>query len=254
MNIWRHLEEELDRWPPGQATLWWRDDDATAPSPALDRLLALSDEPIALAAIPAFAGPELAVQLAGHRRVAVLQHGFAHANHEAAGQRKMELGAARPARVVLDELAHGWRKLADLFAQQALPVLVPPWNRIADALVALLPGRGYCGLSAWGARPHSAPVGLLCVNTHIDIIAWRAGRSFIGPEAAIDQALRHFRSRREGAADLQEPTGLLTHHQAMGPAAFDFVAELLSCTARHPSARWCAAGEIFRPGGAPART
>jgi hypothetical protein len=253
LSIWRQLEEELDRWPPGQATLWWRDDDATAPSPALDRLLGLSEAPLALAAIPAFAGPELAGHLAGHRRVAVLQHGFAHVNHEAAGQRKMELGAARPTRVVLDELARGWRKLSGLFGQQALPVLVPPWNRIAAALVASLPGRGYCGLSAWGARPHAAPDGLLCVNTHIDVIAWRAGRSFIGPEAAIDQALRHFGSRREGAADLWEPTGLLTHHLAMGRAAVDFVAELLARTAHHPSARWCAADEIFRPGRTPVR-
>src|SRR5260370_330913 len=53
MSAWQSLMDELDRWPAGTATFWWRDDDATAASPALDRLPALSDQPLALAGIPA---------------------------------------------------------------------------------------------------------------------------------------------------------------------------------------------------------
>ena len=248
MSVWQPLEAELDRWAPGRATLWWRDDDAGEPSPALERLLELADQPLALAAIPASAGPELASQLAGRRRVAVLQHGFAHINHEAPGRPRMELGAARSASVVLAELARGRQKLAGLFARQALPVLVPPWNRITDELLALLAGEGYCGLSTWGARPRPAPDGLCHVNTHIDIIAWHAGRKFVGADAAVDRALRRLRDRRAGTADVDEPTGLLTHHLVMDEAAFDFVAEFLARTARHPSVRWRAAREMFCPG------
>ena len=43
MTGWADLDAELDRWKAAgrAATLWWRDDDATRPTPALDRLLAL---------------------------------------------------------------------------------------------------------------------------------------------------------------------------------------------------------------------
>jgi hypothetical protein len=252
MSVWDALEAELDRWAPARATLWWRDDDAAAPSPALERLLGLADVPLGLAAIPAASGPALAAYLAARQQVAVLQHGFAHVNHEAPGQDRMELGTARPASLVLAELARGWRRLVALFGQQALPVLVPPWNRIADGLVALLPGQGYRGLSGWGARPRPAPGGLCRVNTHVDIIAWHAGRRFVGPEAAVDRAIRHLRARREGRADIEEPSGLLTHHLVMEGEAFDFVAEFLARTARHPAVRWCAPAEIFCAGDKPA--
>ena len=40
-NPWQKFAAELDRWAPGEATFWWRDDDAIAPTTALERLLAL---------------------------------------------------------------------------------------------------------------------------------------------------------------------------------------------------------------------
>ncbi len=80
-EAWQRLADELDRWAPGTATFWWRDDDAVAPSPALDRLLGLGSQPLALAVIPAEMVPELAGYLTG-RKVDVLQHGYAHRNHE----------------------------------------------------------------------------------------------------------------------------------------------------------------------------
>ena len=54
---WSALDEELARWRDTEraADFWWRDDDATALTPALERLLALSrrsDVPLALAVIP----------------------------------------------------------------------------------------------------------------------------------------------------------------------------------------------------------
>ena len=55
---WSELTEELDAWATAGrcATLWWRDDDAAQPGPALERLLALSAGhgwPVTLAVIPA---------------------------------------------------------------------------------------------------------------------------------------------------------------------------------------------------------
>jgi hypothetical protein len=53
---WPDVVDELDRWRDAErvATLWWRDDDAVAPSARLDRLVTIAGKvPVALAVIPA---------------------------------------------------------------------------------------------------------------------------------------------------------------------------------------------------------
>src|SRR5207247_4242563 len=80
---WPDLVDELDRWGlAGRvAMLWWRDDDAVTVTPQLNKLLELAGEvPVALAVIPALARPELATALRGWPLVAVMQHGWQHAN------------------------------------------------------------------------------------------------------------------------------------------------------------------------------
>ena len=148
-DAWDALTLELDQWgAEGRtAAFWWRDDDAVAPTPALDRLRSLSAGiPIALAVIPAGATPELAAELRDWPESAVLQHGLSHANHETAPAKKAELGAARPAAHVIADLKTGWDMLASF---DPLPVLVPPWNRISPDLIGQLPGLGYIGLSTF---------------------------------------------------------------------------------------------------------
>jgi len=248
------LATRAARWAPRKASFWWRDDDAVAPSPALDRLLALGPQPIALAVIPAEMTRGLAGHLAGPPwvgKVDVLQHGYAHRNHEPPGAKKAELGAARPGVVIREELSRGARLLAAAFGAQALPVLVPPWNRIAEPLIDLLPAEGYRGLSTQGAQPPEADSrqrGIRQVNTHVDIVDWRGGRQFIGVEAAIDLAVAHLAARRQGRVASGEPTGLLTHHLVLADAAFDFMAEFLARTGEHPAVQWCAARDIFARG------
>ena len=85
---WPDLVAELDRWgETGHvASLWWRDDDAVAPTPELTALLQVAGAaPVALAVIPAEASPELPGFLDNAPQVAVLQHGWRHTNHAAAG-------------------------------------------------------------------------------------------------------------------------------------------------------------------------
>src|SRR5215469_6309029 len=106
MTTWDDLFAELDRWPAGEATFWWRDDDAIAASDALKRLLQISDLPLAIAVIPALAQPSLVEQIA-EPRIDVLQHGYSHADHEPDG-RKTELGSARSVPIMQEELRHGW--------------------------------------------------------------------------------------------------------------------------------------------------
>jgi len=110
-------------------------------------------------------------------------------------------------------------------------VLVPPWNRIAGAIVARLPALGYRGLSRFGPRGRSAP--LAEVNTHMDIVAWHDRRRFVGENEALKAAITHLRARRTGAADRHEPTGLLTHHAAHDAACWRFVADFVEAVRGH---------------------
>lgn len=245
---WRLFAGELEAWRAAgrPATFWWRDDDAGAPHPGLDRLLALAARrlvPVAVAAVPAWLEPDVAAALRdAPAAVAVLQHGWAHANHETAppaGERKVrpaECGAARPPGVVLAELTRGWARLQDAVGPRALPVLVPPWNRIAPAVVAGLPAAGYRALSAFGDRAVVTP-GLRRLDCHADPIVWREDRRFAGPAATLERLRGHLRARREGRAHPDAATGLLTHHRDMGPEQWTFLEEWLARLAEHPAAR-----------------
>jgi hypothetical protein len=83
------------------------------------------------------------------------------------------------------------------------------------------------------------------VNAHVDAIAWRRDRRFIGADAAIERIVAHLSARREGACDASEPTGLLTHHLVFDESAFDFVAALLDATRAHPGAEWLSVAQCF---------
>src|SRR5919206_2172704 len=127
-DLWAPVHRELDLWAEAgrSARLWLRDDDAVAPTPALDALIALAEDfeiPVLLAVIPAFADEALARRLDGARLVRPAVHGYAHANHAGAQEKKQELGPHRPRAVVLGELAAGRARLAALFRARPPPVL-----------------------------------------------------------------------------------------------------------------------------------
>ncbi len=241
MGVWEDLGRELDAWGEAArlATLWWRDDDAVAPTAALARLHDLTSAHgvvPALAVVPRDAAPSLPGE-------ALLQHGYAHTNHGL--KKKAELGPERPAAGVAGELATGRRRLLDLFAGRVLPVLAPPWNRIAPEVVALLPGLGFRGLSTFRPRPAAeAAPGLAQVNTHVDLIDWRE-RRFAGDEPALGALIGHLADRRLGRADAGEPTGLLTHHLVHDAPAWGFLGRLLQVTRAHPAIRWLTPAQAF---------
>ena len=110
---WRELEEELARWRDAGriADFWWRDDDATSPSSALQQLLRLSKGsaiPLALAVVPLEAAPELFTGLGA----SVLMHGTDHRNRAAPGEKKTEFPAAEPEAEALARLAAARERLA----------------------------------------------------------------------------------------------------------------------------------------------
>jgi hypothetical protein len=247
---WPDLVDELDRWQEAgrTATLWWRDDDAVEPSAALDRLISLSPGiPIALAVIPSLAQPGLARCLARLQgpRVRVLQHGWRHLNHAGDGK-KSEFCSGRPAREVSIELAAGRTQLIQLFGTLALPVVVPPWNRLDACFLPVLADRGIRAISRATPRRFLRPApGLIEVNVHIDLVAWRGGRRFIGEGAALEVLIRHLQARRLGAACAQEPTGILSHHLIQDAATDAFLRRLFMLTEAHAAARWLDATEVF---------
>ena len=254
---WRDLSDELDAWAGTgrQATFWWRDDDAIAPTPRLNRLLDLARDnslTVALAVIPAEATLELFAFLASRPDVALIQHGYAHVNHAPKGAKKAELGAHRPRAAVLAELASGRALLAEASGGRALRVVAPPWNRIDPAVAAGLAAAGLDGLSA--AKPRATrrdAAGVLHANAQVDPIdwpGWRAGGDgFVGAGAALGAAIAHLRARRLGGVDADEPTGLLTHHLVMGEATWRFVAQFVAATNRHKAARWLDPANVFDP-------
>ncbi len=241
MSAWAALTAELDRWAEVNrtASFWWRDDDAVAATPALESLLALSERhrvALALAVIPAAAEAGLAETLTRSTApVTVVQHGFTHRNHAPPGEKTAELGDHRDVATVAAELTDGRDRLAALFADRFLPMMVPPWNRIGAEVEAALPALGFRGLSTFGPRPAA---GLGYLNTHIDIIDWRGNRGFAGDTASLGAAIGHLSDRRTGRCDPDEPTGLLTHHLNHDPACWQFIDRFLAETKRHSAAAW----------------
>jgi peptidoglycan/xylan/chitin deacetylase (PgdA/CDA1 family) len=220
--------------------LWWRDDDAVAATPALDRLLDLARRhrvPLALAVIPARATPGLAERLASEPLVDVLLHGYSHANHAPAGSKKQELGY-RPAEETLKQLQQGLARLRDLFGTRCLPVLVPPWNRIDPDLVKTLAARGFNGLSVSGPQQGGKRDDLTIANTHLDPIAWKHGGGLLDPLTTLQRLIEHI--------EHNEPLGILSHHLVHDAWIWAFLDTLLEKIKQHPNVRFMRACELFR--------
>jgi peptidoglycan/xylan/chitin deacetylase (PgdA/CDA1 family) len=242
---WEALAAALDKWSASgrRPVFWLRDDDAVAPTAALDRLLALAERfevPLALAVIPAHAGAALAGRLADDRLVTVLVHGWSHENHAPADQKKQELGLHRPPGIVLEELTRSLERVETLFSGRAAPILVPPWNRIDAALVPELGRIGYRALSVYG-RPKPAPLPL--VNTTVDIIDWHGTRGCREQAQIVGEIVSQLDA---GLAEPDAPpVGLLTHHLVHDEAAWKFLEALFALTTRSGIARWKTVGALL---------
>jgi hypothetical protein len=234
---WSEFEDELARRRDAgrPVKFWWRDDDAAAVSSSLKKLIELSKTsgvPLALAVIPEAA--ELALFKLLHERITVLQHGTDHRNRATAGEKKTEYPLAEPAEAALQRIAQGNARLRTLGGECYLPVLAPPWNRMRKDLLAKLPALGIRGVSGYGARASAEPApGLRQVNTHVDIVAWRRGKQFVGEAESFSIAFQYLSG--------DEPVGWLTHHAVHDDAAWKFLERLLTLQ----SVRWLSAAEAF---------
>ena len=249
---WRALGDELDAWAAtGRIVdLWWRDDDATDTTAPLARLIDLvgtAEVPLCLAVIPAQATTALAVSI-GDAPVGVVAvpHGYTHRNHAPRGQRKSEFPPQRARTEMIAELERAWSLTAERFGARALPVLVPPWNRIADDLLPGLPAAGFRGISAIASSKRVPPdvAGLRRRDAHVDIIDWRGSRRFIGEAAALEKILGRLATVRKSAG-VAPPLGLLTHHLMNDVAAWAFLGKFAALTRGHGSVHWPSVAKIF---------
>ena len=213
---WTALDAELAIWRTEglHLPIWWRDDDAIAPTPALDRLAALAEDlslPVHIAVIPKHAEPALAAYSRDRLLIRPLVHGWQHISHAPDGAKKAEFGHPRPD--AAHELAQALNRMQELFGDDLLPIFVPPWNRLDDGLLPVLADAGYVGVSTYLPRDNRiAAPGLVQINTHIDPIFWRGTRSLVPPDTLIADITKQLQDRRKGLTDPQEPLGFLTHH------------------------------------------
>ena len=250
MTTWQCLTKELDSWSAAgkTATFWWRDDDAAAPTPQLERLLRHAQcIPLALAVIPNSMTPSLVERLKDISSIVVLQHGWAHSNHACTG--RSEYPSSRSEEDVSRELAAGRRVLVEHFGGQSIAVFVPPWHGFDERFLPLLPQQGITWISRKGPRsgPFAAQ-GLLQVNTHASPIRWTVPPSFGDDDEYLSIIVDHLRGRRAGRYDPAEPTGLLTHHLVQNDRSYEFISRLIDVISQHPGGKWLDGRDVFYSG------
>lgn len=241
MIDWSPLDKAMEGRAP---VFWWRDDDAVAPTPALDRLIAMAgdiDAPLLLASIPLAATSALAARIEMTPKVDIAVHGWSHVSHAAPGEKNAEFGAHRPLARRVWEAEQGLTRLNDLFGNCTLPVFIPPWNRMGEDMPAALATVGFNGVSVYGQRiPSNAPIPR--VDAHLDPIDWRGTRSVVDPAIFIAKVV-----------DLLEddlPIGLMTHHLVHDEAIWEFVAALVTRLTKR-GARWTSFASLIAPLEAP---
>jgi predicted deacetylase len=220
------LGPELARWKARERmpVVWWRDDDARRPTPALDRLLALSSRfaaPITLAAVPDGDIQALAQACRAAGGVELAIHGFRHENRAPPGRPSGEVND-------LDRLADVVLELGtalDVFRRAGTPatLFVPPWNNIHPTLRAALTLHDL-ELSGYGDMCDADEPARL--DAHLDVLRWKPGPRFRGAARFLSRTRRLLVERRRKRL-WDEPLGLLTHHLDHDEAAWRFLEAFL---------------------------
>jgi hypothetical protein len=143
--------------------------------------------------------------------------------------------------VVLAELRAGLSRLEKLYPQQFLPMLVPPWNRIDQALVVALPPLGLSALSVYGRAKSDSAITLL--NTHLDIMNWHGTRGGRPHSELVAALVAELQARFQGDP---EPIGILAHHLVHDATAWDFLSRLLEETHQHRAVAWAGARALLQ--------
>lgn len=240
---WRMLERELKQWKDGSAHFWWRDDDAFQYTPELGELLELRKEldlPLAVSVIP-FQAEESLVSPLDQPGIWVLQHGGDHRNHSPAKRPAGEFVEGRSPAEVQAQLERGRERLETMFGERFLPVLVPPFGRLAKELLPSVHASGLRRVSLGvGPRP-----GLWQTwEVHLDVVDWTA-MSAVSVSKLVRRCVVALRLRRLGVIRREAPIGVLTHHGSHSREAWALTRELLTRLAESPAVSFRSPPELF---------
>lgn len=228
---------ELARWRAGghAPVFWWRDDDARRPTPALDRLLALSvrfEAPITLAAVPDGDIATLAKICRAIPGVELAIHGFRHENRAPPGWPSGEVNDLDRLADVMSDLGAAF----EVFRRAGVTprLFVPPWNNAHPILKQALGLQGL-SLSCYGDAREAGRL-----DAHLDVMRWKPEPRFRGAVRFLLRTRRLLAERRRNGA-WDEPLGLLTHHLDHDEEAWSFLEAFL------PVAKPVARAAIGRP-------
>jgi nucleotide-binding universal stress UspA family protein len=226
----------------GPLELWWRDDDAGRDHPALARLLELSARhaaPLSLAVVPDWLEPAATARIAAAPAATVMQHGVAHKDHALPCERRIELGGSADPEKLGPAIEAGRERLAATFSRAFLPVMVPPWNRIAAAFAGRLPAWGFEGFSGLRGGGPTLPDGLARLDVHLDAVHWRERRCLTFEEL-LERLAAELRAGVEG------PVGLLSHHLVIDAGGIEALDRLLDLVQIHAKLRVAPAAMLLR--------
>ncbi len=209
------------------AEVLFRGDDVAVPGRNLQRMLDIflrTERPLLLAVVPAWLRQDHWQELLRVSRDAPLftwgQHGWRHADHEACGK-KNEFPPGRALAHKRADLLKGRERLLRIMGPRFSPVFTPPWNRMDQDSLELLPELGFVAVSADAKLLPHTPVltqRLEFRPVHVDLHTRREQT----PAAALEGMLAEFaRCLARGRC------GVMLHHQRMGLPSFDFLERLL---------------------------
>jgi peptidoglycan/xylan/chitin deacetylase (PgdA/CDA1 family) len=266
-KTWRDVRRELDRWADQglKARFWIRDDDACELSAQLSRLQALAhtyNVNIGLAVIPGSVRSDfIPWLLAANRAFFPMCHGWNHANYGRPGKPE-EFGNGRPLAAVRRDAEQAYEVFSGHFGATNV-VFVPPFGRIAPALIEDLPRIGFTALSTGPRRSERMmlrldlrlpwtpairiprPSGIPRFDIHVDVIDWTR-RTARDRDAIAAELLANLRLRRRGMLPSSHPIGLLTHHLAHDEAIWRSCHELLDALCGHEAVEPLDADRLFR--------
>ncbi len=235
-DIDRRIEEILDRHPA--VRVFFRADDVAIPSAKQDLLLELfarHDTPLCAAIVPAWFNRSRWDAMCGHihgkqHLFAWHQHGWNHHNHQSAGEKKQEFGAAATSQQKRQNIIRGRDKLETILGAHFLPVFTPPWNRLDQDTMHILKELGFLAISRYRGAKFPSLSGLPDLPANVDLHTRKevsADADWQAMLSELDQALA------TGLA------GLMIHHQRMNAAAFAFLDALLPSLRNRPGIRLC---------------
>lgn len=265
-STWQALLRELDRWSERSsiATFWFRDDDACAVTPQLERLRDLADRhgvEIALAVIPG----QLESALVRYLRVEgspfhAMCHGWRHIDYGPNG-RPGEFGPDRPLSALREDAKLAFDEFANHFGRRAV-VFVPPYGRITKALTSELPQIGFWGVSTGPTNAERRLARLMAKVSWSPSIRLNSGRSTRHFDVHVDsfdwtrrtartttsvarEIVGHLRLRRNGFVAPGAPIGLLMHHLVHDEATWDLYDGFLEATTAHSAVRFARIGAVI---------